>query len=164
MPNEKKAKATKPQIVIGGLVKTSLSKPSKDGELLPYVVRDGQAKVNDLYAVIANSNLGFLRVTKVVDFYEFLPEKINYYGGLNDIRDVISRIDIDTYKSNRHIKYVRADLETALNRITAMIEGNKEKGLDCGDLDDAAETVRAKITLLDNDPDAYIAKYEPKED
>ena len=163
MPNEKKVKAQVPQIVIGGIVSTSLAKPSKDGELLPYVVRDGQAKVGDLYAVIADTKLGFLRVTKVVDYYEFLPHKINYYGALKDIRDVSTRIDIDTDKTNRHIKYVRADLEDALNRIVAMIEGNKEKGLDCGDLDDAAAKVREKIALLDNDPAAYMAKYEPED-
>lgn len=162
MPNEKKEKAPMPQIVIGGIVSTSLAKPSKDDDLFPYVVRDGKAKVGDLYAVIAGTKLGFLRVTKVVDFYEFLPNKINYYGSLNDIRDVITRIDIDTYKSNRHIKYVRADLEDALNRIVAMIDCNEKQGLDCGDLNDAAASVRAKIALLDKDPDAYKAKYEPE--
>ena len=72
MPNEKKEKAVMPQIVIGGIVKTSLAKPtSKDWEMVPYIVRDGQAKKGDLYSVIADAKLAYLRAVEVVDYYEF---------------------------------------------------------------------------------------------
>ena len=165
MPNEKKEKARLPQVVIGGIVTTSLAKPtSKEYKMVPYLVRDGQAKVGDLYAVVADTKLAFLRVTKVVDYYEFLPWKIDFCGDLKDVRDVISRIDIDGYKSNRHIKFVRAELDAALNRTIEMASEAEEKGLDASEIKDAADTIRAKIDLLDKDPAAYIAKYEPKDE
>lgn len=165
MPNEKKEKAPMPQIVIGGIVSTSLAKPtSKEYQLVPYVVRDGQAKVGDLYSVIADSKLAYLRVTKVVDFYEFLPWKIDFTGDLQDVRDVICRVDIDAYKKNRHIKFVRAELDAALKRTINLVEETNEKGLDAGDIKAAADVIRAKIDLLDKDPAAYLAKYEPKDE
>lgn len=165
MPEVKKAKARVPQVVIGGIVTTSLAKPkAKEQKMVPYLVNDGQAKVGDLYAVIADTKLAFLRVTKVVDYYEFLPWKVDFCGDLKDIKDVISRIDIDGYKSNRHIKFVREELDSALKRTIAMATSAEEKGLDATEIKDAADAIRAKIDLLDKDPAAYIAKYEPKDE
>lgn len=165
MPNEKKEKAPMPQIVVGGIVSTSLAKPkAKECKMVPYVVRDGLAKVGDLYAVVADTKLAFLRVTKVVDYYEFLPWKIDFCGDLEDIRDVISRIEIDAYKRNRHFKFVRAELDAALKRTISMADEAKGKGLDDGDIRKAADAIRAKIDLLDKDQEAYAAKYEPEEE
>lgn len=165
MPNEKKVKAPLPQIVIGGIVSTSLAKPtSKDYAMVPYVVRDGQAKVGDLYSVIADKGLAYLRVVKVLDYYEFLPGKIGFCGDLKDVKDVVDRVDIDGYKKNRHIRAERARLDEALKRAVGMAEAEEEKGLDAGDIKEAADVIRGKIDLLDKDPDAYIAKYEPKEE
>ena len=127
---------------------------------LVHVVRDGAAKKGDLYAVIADSKLAYLRAVEVVDFYEFLPWKIDFCGGLNDVRDVICRVDIDTYKHNRHIKFVRTKLDDALKNVTNIIADLEEKGIDATDAKAGAAQIKAKIDLLDKDPAAYIAKYE----
>lgn len=114
------------KVIVGGIVKTSIEKVSKDAELVSYIY-EGEAAKDDLFVVIYDKKLAFLKATKVMNRFEYIKAKNNGIE-LADLKSVVQRVDIDGYKFRRAVRAKLKELQTALaERID---EAKTSKGLE----------------------------------
>ena len=146
----KKAEDVKPtlKVVIGGIVKTSIEKVDKDAELVAYCY-EGEAAKDDLFCVIHDKKLAYLKATRVINRFEYVASKYNGVK-LDDLKFVIQRVDIDGYKFGRKVRARIKELQTALaERID---EARTAKGLEevVGGLKGQKKTdIQALMAMID---------------